>query len=267
MTRLLTKDMVAHMFSAWCEESGEPLLHEWIKDDGKEPTIERLNADFLVKDIEHPNLDDFIQGAIEWQGFNTELREAFIRASKDTEANETDYHYGLALLQRISDVDPANLNDVYITDADLDGDWELVTAYGTDTEENREALKVEMAEIQLNKASGWVVVDGRNYYRVVETIIVDDEDNAIDSRLFTEASVFEGADYYEISFGDVKTDDIDDALSYINEDNYDCTINIYLLIGTSAYYIPECQVDRTDIEIEFRCHIGETLERIYDAIQ
>lgn len=263
----LSKDIVSHIFSAWCEESGEPVIREWIKDDGKEPTIERLNADLLVKDIEYPNLDDFIQSAIEWPGFNAELREAFIRASKDTEANDSEYHYGLALLQRISDVDPANLTDVYITDADLDGEWEFVTGYGNDNEANREALQTEMAEIQLNKAGGWVVVDGRNYYRVVETIIVDDEGNEIDARLFKEASVFEGADYYEISFGDVKTDDINEALSYINEENYDITVDIYLLIGTSAYYIPECQVDRTDVEIELSGPAGETLERIYDAIQ
>ena len=45
------------------------------KNDGKEPTIERLNADLLVKDIEHPNLDDFIQSAIEWPAFPVELHE------------------------------------------------------------------------------------------------------------------------------------------------------------------------------------------------
>ena len=172
----LSKEIVSHIFSAWCEESGEPLLWNWIKNDGKEPTIERLNADLLVKDIEYPNLDDFIQSAIEWD-FPVELHEAFVKASKDSEANDSDYHYGIALLQRISDVDPANLNDVYITDADLDGEWEVVTAYGSDTEASREALKTEMAEIQLEKASGWVIVDGKVYYRVVETVIVDDEGN------------------------------------------------------------------------------------------
>lgn len=263
----LSKEIVSHIFSAWCEESGEPLLRDWIKDDGKEPTIERLNADFLVKDIEHPNLDDFIQGAIEWQGFNKELHEAFIRASKDTEANESDYHYGVALLQRISDVDPTGLSDVYITDADLDGDWEVVTAHGNDDEANREALQVEMSEIQLEKASGWIVVDGKVYYRVVETVIVDDEGNEIDSRLFNEASVFEGADYYEISFGEIRTDDIEDALSYVTEYNWDRVTDVSLLIGTSAYYIPECQVDRTDVEIELYGRIDKTLDRIYDAIQ
>lgn len=187
----LSKEIVSHIFSAWCEESGEPVLRDWIKDDGKEPTIERLNADLLVKGIEHPNLDDFIQSAIEWD-FPVELHEAFVRASKDSEANDSDYHYGIALLQRISDVDPAGLSDVYITDADLDGEWEVVTAYGNDTEENREALQVKMSEIQLNKASGWVIVDDKPYYRVVETVIVDDEGNEIDSRLFSEASVFGG---------------------------------------------------------------------------
>ena len=147
----LSKDIVSHIFSAWCEESGEPLLWNWIKNDGKEPTI-------LVSDIEYPNLDDFIQSAIEWPAFPVELHEAFVRASKDTEATDSDFHYGIALLQRISDIDPSNLNDVYISDADLDGEWELVTAYGNDTEASREALKTEMAEIQLNKASGWVVI-------------------------------------------------------------------------------------------------------------
>ena len=263
----LSKEIVSHIFSAWCEESGEPVLWNWIKNDGKEPTIERLNADLLVKDIEYPNLDDFIQSAIEWSGFSVELHDAFIRASKDTEANDSDYHYGIALLQRISDVDPANLNDVFITDADLDGEWELVTAYGSDTEASREALQVEMAEIQLEKASGWVVVDGRVYYRVVETVIVDDEGEEIDARLFSEASVFEGADYYEICFGEVRTDDIDDALSYVTEYNCDRVTDVSLLIGTSAYYIPECQVDRTDVEIELNGCIGKTLDRIYDAIQ
>lgn len=262
----LSKEIVSHIFSAWCAESGEPVLWNWIKNDGKEPTIERLNADLLVKDIEYPNLDDFIQSAIEWPAFPVELHDAFVRASKDSEATDSDFHYGIALLQRISDVDPAGLTDVYITDADLDGEWELVTAYGNDTEASREALQTEMAEIQLEKASGWVIVDGKVYYRIVETVIVDDEGNEIDSRLFSEASVFEGADYYEISFGDIKTDDIDEALSYINEDNYDCTTDIYLLIGTSAYYIPECKVDRTDVEIEFKCHIGEILNRIEEAL-
>lgn len=263
----LPKEIVSHIFSAWCAESGEPLLWNWIKNDGKEPTIERLNADLLVKDIEYPNLDDFIQSAIEWPAFPVELHEAFVRASKDSEANDSDYHYGIALLQRITDVDPANLNDVYITDADLDGDWELVTAYGNDTEENREALQVEMAEIQLNKASGWVVIDDKPYYRVVETVIVDDEGTEIDSRLFSEASVFEGADYYEISFGEIRTDDIDDALSYVTEYNWDRVTEVSLLIGTSAYYIPECQIDRTDVEIELTdCCIGETLNRIEEAL-
>ena len=57
----LSKDIVSHIFSAWCAESGEPVLRDWVKNDGKEPTMERLNADLLVKDIEYPNLDDFIQ--------------------------------------------------------------------------------------------------------------------------------------------------------------------------------------------------------------
>ena len=65
----LSKDIVSHIFSAWCAESGEPVLWNWIKNDGKEPTIERLNADLLVSDIEYPNLDDFIQSAIEWPAF------------------------------------------------------------------------------------------------------------------------------------------------------------------------------------------------------
>ena len=43
----LSKEIVSHIFSAWCEESGEPLLWNWIKNDGKEPTMERLNADSL----------------------------------------------------------------------------------------------------------------------------------------------------------------------------------------------------------------------------
>ena len=262
----LSKEIVSHVFSAWCEESGEPVLREWIRDDGKEPTIERLNADLLVKDIEHPNLDDFIQGAIEWQGFNAELREAFIRASKDTEATDSDYHYGIALLQRISDVDPAGLDDVYITDADLDGEWELVTAYGNDTEANREALQTEMSEIQLEKASGWVIVDDKVYYRVVETVIVDDEGNEIDSRLFTEASVFEDCSNYNICFDCVNVHDIDEAWSYINEYNCDRCVDLYLCITTSAYNINESAVELTDIEMEFEdCCIGETLNRIEEA--
>lgn len=263
----LSKDIVSHIFSAWCEESGEPVLWNWIKNDGKEPSMERLNADLLVNDIEYPNLDDFIQSAIEWPAFPVDLHEAFVRASKDTEATDSEYHYGIALLQRISDVDPANLNDVFVTDADLDGEWELVTAYGSDTETSREYLQTEMAEIQLNKASGWVIIDGKPYYRVVETVIVDDEGNEIDSRLFSEASVFEGADYYEISFGEIRTDDIDDALSYVTEYNWDRVTEVSLLIGTSAYYIPECQIDRADVEIELNGRIGKTLDRIYDAIQ
>lgn len=248
--------------------SGEPVLREWIKDDGKEPTIERLNADLLVKDIEHPNLDDFIQGAIEWQGFNAELREAFIRASKDTEATDSDYHYGIALLQRISDVDPAGLGDVYITDTDLDGEWELVTAYGNDTEENREALQTEMSEIQLEKASGWVIIDDKPYYRVVETVIVDDEGNEIDSRLFSEASVFEDCSNYNICFDCVNVHDIYEAWSYINECSYDRCVDLYLCITTSAYNISESAVELTDVELELeQCCIGETLDRIEEAIK
>lgn len=264
----LSKEIVSHIFSEWCKESGEPVLRDWIKDDGKEPTIERLNADLLVKDIERPNLDDFIQGAIEWPAFPADLHEAFIRASKDTEATDTDYHYGIALLQRITDVDPAGLNDVYITDADLDGDWELVTAYGNDTEENREALQVKMSEIQLEEASGWVVIDNKPYYRVVETVIVDDEGNEIDSRLFTEASVFEDCSCYNICFDCVNVHDIDEAWSYINEYNYDRCVDLYLCITTSAYNVTESAVELTDVELELeQCCIGETLDRIEEAIK
>ena len=263
----LSKEIVSHIFSAWCEESGEPVLWNWIKNDGKEPTMERLNADLLVKDIEYPNLDDFIQSAIEWPAFPAELHEAFVRASKDSEANDSDYHYGIALLQRISDVDPAGLDDVYITDGDLDGEWKLVTAYGNDTEENREALQVKMSEIQLEKASGWVVIDGCNYYRVVETIIVDDEGTEIDSRLFTEASVFEDCNCYDIVFENVNVNDIDEAQSYINEYNYDRNVDLYLCITTSAYNINESAVELTDVEMEFEdCCIGETLNRIEEAL-
>lgn len=255
----LSKNIVSHIFSAWCQESGEPVLWNWIKN-------ERLNADFLVKDIEHPNLDDFIQSAIEWD-FPVELHDAFIRASKDTEANETDYHYGIALLQRISDIDPANLNDVYITDADLDGEWELVTAYGSDTEVSREALKTEMAEIQLEKASGWVVIDDKPYYRIVETVIVDDEGTEIDSRLFSEASVFEDCNCYDIVFENVNVNDIDEAQSYINEYNYDRNVDLYLCITTSAYNVTESAVELTDVELELeQCCIGETLDRIEEAL-
>ena len=263
----LPKEIVSHIFSAWCEESGEPALWNWIKNDGKEPTMERLNADLLLlKDIEYPNLDDFIQSAIEWPAFPVELHDAFIRASKDT-ATDSDFHYGIALLQRISDIDPANLDDVYITDADLDGEWELVTPYGNDTEASREALQVEMAEIQLNKASGWVVIDDKPYYRVVETVIVDDEGNEIDSRLFSEASVLEGCNCYDISFENVNVHDIDEAQSYINEYNYDRYVDLYLCITTSAYNISESAVELTDIEMEFEnCCIGETLNRIEEAI-
>ena len=263
----LSKDIVSHIFSAWCAESGEPVLWNWIKDDGKEPTIERLNADLLVGDIEYPNLDDFIQSAIEWPAFPVELHEAFVRASKDTEATDSEYHYGIALLQRISDVDPANLNDVFISDADLDGEWKLVTPYGNDTEASREALKTEMAEIQLNKASGWVIVDGKVYYRVVETVIVDDEGNEIDSRLFSEASIFEDCNCYDISFENVNVHDIDEAQSYINEYNYDRYVDLYLCITTSAYNINESAVELTDVELEFEdCCIGETLNRIEEAL-
>lgn len=263
----LPKEIVSHIFSAWCEESGEPLLRDWIKDDGKEPTIERMNADLLVKEIEHPNLDDFIQGAIEWPAFPADLHEAFIRASKDTEANDSDYHYGIALLQRITDVDPAGLNDVYISDADLDGEWEFVTGYGSDTEDNREALQTEMSEIQLNKASGWVIVNDKPYYRVVETLIVDDEGNKIDSRLFTEASVFEDCNCYDIVFDNVNVHDIDEAQSYINEYNYDCYVDLYLCITTNAYNVNESAVELTDVEIELGvCCIGETLNRIEEAL-
>lgn len=262
----LSKEIVSHIFSAWCAESGEPALWNWIKDDGKEPTIERMNADLLVGDIEYPNLDDFIQSAIEWD-FPVELHEAFVRASKDSEANESEYHYGIALLQRISDVDPSNLTDVYITDADLDGEWELVTAYGNDTEASREALQVEMAEIQLEKASGWVIVDGKVYYRVVETVIVDDEGNEIDSRLFSEASIFEDCNCYDIIFENVNVHDIDEAQSYINENNYDRNVDLYLCITTSAYNVNESAVELTDVELELEdCCIGETLNRIEEAL-
>ena len=246
----LSKNIVSHIFSAWCAESGEPLLWNWVKNDGKEPTIERLNADLLVKDIEYPNLDDFIQSAIEWPAFPVELHEAFVHASKDSEANDSDYHYGIALLQRISDVDPAHLNDVYITDADLNGEWELVTAYGNDTEASREALQTEMAEIQLNKASGWVIVDGKVYYR-----------------LFSEASVFEDCNCYDIVFENVNVHDIDEAQEYINEYNYDRNVDLYLCITTSAYNINESAVELTDVELELeQCCIGETLNRIEEAV-
>lgn len=260
----LSKEIVSHIFSEWCKESGEPVLWNWVKNNDPMSVFHPIFADFYEGKV---NLDDFIQSAIECKEFSDELHNAFVKASKDTEATDSEYHYGVALLQRISDVDPAGLDDVYITDADLDGEWEVVTAYGNDTEENREALQVKMSEIQLEKASGWVIVDDKPYYRVVETVIVDDEGNEIDSRLFSEASVFEGADYYEISFGEIRTDDIDDALSYVTEYNCDRVTDVSLLIGTSAYYIPECQVDRTDVEIELNGCIGKTLDRIYDAIQ
>lgn len=265
----LSKEIVSHIFSEWCKESGEPVLRDWIKDDGKEPTMERLNADLLVKGIEHPNLDDFIQGAIEWPGFQkSELHEAFIRASKNTEANDSDYHYGIALLQRISDVDPAYLGDVYITEADLEGEWEVVTVYGNDTEANREELQVKMSEIQLEETSGWVIIDDKVYYRVVETVIVDDEGNEIDSRLFTEASVFEDCSNYNICFDCVNVHNVDEAWSYINEYNCDRCVDLYLCITTSAYNVAESAVELTDVEIEIEdCRIGKTLNRIEEAIQ
>ena len=259
----LSKEIVSHIFSAWCEESGEPVLWNWIKNNDPMSVFHPIFADFYEGKV---NLDDFIQSAIECD-FPVELHEAFVRASKDTEATDSDFHYGIALLQRISDIDPSNLNDVYISDADLDGEWELVTAYGNDTEASREALKTEMAEIQLEKASGWVIVDGKVYYRVVETVIVDDEGNEIDSRLFSEASVFEDCNCYDIIFDEVNVHDIDEAQSYINEYNYDRYVDLYLCITTSAYNINESAVELTDVELELEdCCIGETLNRIEEAV-
>ena len=260
----LPKEIVSHIFSAWCEESGEPVLWNWIKNNDPMSVFHPIFADFYEGKV---NLDDFIQSAIEWPAFPVELHEAFVRASKDTEATDSDYHYGIALLQRISDIDPANLNDVYITDADLDGEWKLVTPYGNDTEASREALQTEMAEIQLEKASGWVIVDGKVYYRVVETVIVDDEGNEIDSRLFSEASVFEDCNCYDIIFDEVNVHDIDEAQEYINEYNYDRYVDLYLCITTSAYNVNESAVELTDVEIELeQCCIGETLNRIEEAV-
>ena len=126
----LSKEIVSHIFSAWCAESGEPVLWNWIKNNDPMSVFHPIFVDFYEGKV---NLDDFIQSAIECKEFSDELHNAFVRASKDTEANDSEYHYGIALLQRISDIDPANLNDVFITDADLDGEWELVTAYGSDT--------------------------------------------------------------------------------------------------------------------------------------
>ena len=147
------------------------------------------------------------------------------------------------------------------------GEWELVTPYGNDTEASREALQTEMAEIQLNKASGWVIVDGKVYYRVVETVIVDDEGNEIDSRLFSEASVFEDCNCYDIVFENVNVHDIDEAQSYINEYNYDRYVDLYLCITTSAYNINESAVELTDVELNLEdCCIGETLNRIEEAL-
>ena len=260
----LSKEIVSHIFSAWCAESGEPVLWNWVKNNDPMSVFHPIFADFYEGKV---NLDDFIQSAIECKEFSDELHNAFVKASKDTEATDSEYHYGIALLQRISDVDPANLTDVYITDTDLDGEWELVTAYGSDTEASREALQTEMAEIQLNKASGWVVIDDKPYYRVVETVIVDDEGNEIDSRLFTEASVFEDCNCYDIVFENVNVHDIDEAQSYINEYNYDRNVDLYLCITTSAYNINESAVELTDVEIELeQCCIGETLDRIEEAL-
>ena len=260
----LSKEIVSHIFSAWCAESGEPVLWNWIKNNDPMSVFHPIFADFYEGKV---NLDDFIQSAIECD-FPVELHEAFVRASKDSEATDTDYHYGIALLQRISDIDPANLTDVFITDADLYGEWELVTPCGSDTETSREALQTEMAEIQLEKASGWVIVDDKVYYRVVETVIVDDEGNEIDSRLFSEASVFEDCNCYDIVFENVNVNDIDEAQSFINEYNYDRNVDLYLCITTSAYNINESAVELTDVEINLeQCCIGETLDRIYDAIQ
>ena len=260
----LSKEIVSHIFSAWCAESGEPVLRDWVKNNDPMSVFHPIFADFYEGKV---NLDDFIQSAIECD-FPVELHEAFVRASKDSEATDSEYHYGIALLQRISDVDPANLNDVYISDTDLDGEWELVTPYGSDTEASREALQTEMAEIQLNKASGWIVIDGKVYYRVVETVIVDDEGTEIDSRLFSEASVFEDCNCYDIVFENVNVNDIDEAHSYINEYNYDRNVDLYLCITTSAYNVTESAVELTDVEINLeQCCIGETLDRIYDAIQ
>ena len=124
-----------------------------------------------------------------------------------------------------------------------------------------------MAEIQLQKASGWVIVDDKVYYRVVETVIVDDEGNEIDSRLFSEASVFEDCNCYDIVFENVNVNDIDEAQSYINEYNYDRNVDLYLCITTSAYNINESAVELTDVEIELEdCCIGETLDRIEEAL-
>ena len=260
----LSKDIVSHIFSAWCEESGEPLLWNWVKNNDPMSVFHPIFVDFYEGKV---NLDDFIQAAIECREFSDELHNAFVKASKDSEANDSEYHYGIALLQRISDVDPANLNDVFISDADLDGEWELVTPYGNDTEASREALKTEMAEIQLNKASGWVIVDGKVYYRVVETVIVDDKGEEIDWRPFSEASVFEDCNCYDIIFDEVNVHDIDEAQEYINEYNYDRYVDLYLCITTSAYNINESAVELTDVEIELeQCCIGETLNRIEEAV-
>ena len=104
-------------------------------------------------------------------------------------------------------------------------------------------------------------------YRVVETVIVDDEGNEIDSRLFNEASVFEDCSCYDISFENVNVHDIDEAQSYINEYNYDRYVDLYLCITTSAYNINESAVELTDVEIEIEdCCIGETLNRIEEAV-
>lgn len=260
----LSKEIVSHIFSAWCAESGEPVLRDWVKNNDPMSVFHPIFVDFYEGKV---NLDDFIQSAIECKEFSDKLHNAFVRASKDTEATDSDFHYGIALLQRISDVDPANLDDVYITDTDLDGEWELVTAYGSDTEASREALQTEMAEIQLNKASGWVVIDDKPYYRVVETVIVDDEGNEIDSRLFSEASVFEDCNCYDIVFENVNVNDIDEAQSYINEYNYDRNVDLYLCITTSAYNVNESAVELTDVEINLeQCCIGETLDRIEEAL-
>ena len=111
------------------------------------------------------------------------------------------------------------------------------------------------------------IVDGKVYYRVVETVIVDDEGNEIDSRLFSEASVFEDCNCYDIIFNEVNVHDIDEAQSYINEYNYDRYVDLYLCITTSAYNINESAVELTDVEINLeQCCIGETLNRIEEAL-
>lgn len=174
----------------------------------------------------------------------------------------------MRLYVRVTDVE---INDLYIKVGDVNrfpGEWEVVNMYFCESEEYKNRARYDMSRVLADTISGFIVKDDGNYYRAVETMIVDSKGGIVDAHLFSDTSVFKGVNFYNITFSDVDVDNINDAWQFIDEDNFSSEENVYITVNTKAFNVEKCRYEYTDIELDFeREPIGEILEDIKDAIQ